>query len=50
MEDPRYHIRIDDPEKVGKYVLLPGDRGRVKELQSIWKMQRSLETTENILQ
>lgn len=32
MEDPRYHIRIQDPEKVGKYVLLPGDRGRVKRI------------------
>ncbi len=28
-EDPRYHIRVD-PDDVGKYVVIVGDRGRVK--------------------
>ncbi len=37
MEDPRYHIRIDDKEKLGRYVLLPGDRGRVKRMAKYLK-------------
>jgi len=32
MENPTYHIQIEDREKVGRYVLLPGDRGRVKRM------------------
>ncbi|HPE69533.1 MAG TPA: nucleoside phosphorylase [Thermotogota bacterium] len=32
MENPRYHIQIDDPDAVGKYVILPGDRGRVERI------------------
>ncbi|MFP4461300.1 MAG: nucleoside phosphorylase [Thermotogota bacterium] len=32
MENPTYHIQIEDRQKVGKYVLLPGDRGRVKRI------------------
>lgn len=32
MENPRYHIQIEDNSLVGKYVLLPGDRGRVKRM------------------
>ncbi len=32
MENPTYHIQIEDSQKVGKYVLLPGDRGRVKRM------------------
>lgn len=30
-EDPRYHIQVEEG-KVGKYVILPGDRGRVKRI------------------
>jgi len=30
-EDPRYHIRVKEGD-VGKYVILPGDRGRVKRI------------------
>lgn len=32
MENPTYHIQISDPELVGKYVIVPGDRGRVKRI------------------
>ncbi|HRW33447.1 MAG TPA: nucleoside phosphorylase [Thermotogota bacterium] len=32
MENPTYHIQIEDRQKVGRYVLLPGDRGRVKRM------------------
>jgi len=32
MENPTYHIQIEDRERVGRYVLLPGDRGRVKRM------------------
>jgi len=30
-EDPRYHIRVN-PEDVGKYVIIVGDRGRVQRI------------------
>ncbi|AEH51288.1 nucleoside phosphorylase [Pseudothermotoga thermarum] len=29
MEDPRYHIRVE-PDAIGKYVIVVGDRGRVE--------------------
>ena len=32
MENPTYHIRISDAKKIGKYVLLPGDRSRVERI------------------
>jgi len=32
LESPTFHIRISDAEKIGKYVLLPGDRGRVERI------------------
>lgn len=31
VEDPRYHIRVE-PGDLGRYVLLPGDRGRVERI------------------
>ena len=34
MENPRYHIQIEKRESVGRYVLLPGDRGRVKRMSN----------------
>jgi uridine phosphorylase len=30
-EDPRFHVRVR-PDQVGRYVLLPGDRGRVERI------------------
>ena len=32
MESATYHIQINDPAMVGKYVIVPGDRGRVERI------------------